>query len=27
MRTFKPTPLPPALRERFLAALEPGEKG
>ena len=25
MKTFRPTPLPPSLRERFLAALEPGE--
>lgn len=24
LRTFRPTPLPPSLRESFLAALEPG---
>ena len=24
MRTFKPTPLPPSLRERFVAGMDPG---
>ena len=27
MKTFRPTPLPPALRESFLAAMEPGAGG
>src|SRR5438477_2413970 len=27
MKDFRPTPLPAALREKFLAAMEPGEKG
>ena len=27
MRTFKPTPLPPSLREKFESAMEPGQKG